>query len=71
MPGPNRWHPDTTVTGGVMYCDASGNWHAIPVSASLGSIRYIEGTGVVVILPTSSTGVAGALWNNSGTVTVT
>ena len=73
MPGPNRWHPDSTTTTSrsAQFVDSSGNFRAKAVSATTGALYLSADTGtLLIILPTADPGVVGALWNNSGTVTV-
>ena len=74
MPGPNRFHPDSVTAGAnrsAQFVDADGNFRAKAVSATTGGLYLSTDTGtLLVILPTADPGVVGALWNNSGTVTV-
>ena len=70
MPGPNRWHPDTTTQAlSVQFVNANGEFVGKAVVAATGSLRLVGGA-VVYIPPTTDPAVAGAVWNNGGVLAI-
>lgn len=77
LPNPlqtNAWHPPGYKNGAMIYEGNTNspyqNAGAFESLTTAGQI-YVTPTGtVIIILPTSDPGVAGALWNNAGSVAV-
>lgn len=75
--GPNQWHPDQdTQAGSVQFVDSNGNstGKAAAASGTLGGVRLKDPaapttTPVLIFFPTADPAVAGAWWDNAGTLT--
>ena len=75
--GPNKWHPDQdTQAGSMQLVNGQGEFvgRVTAASGALGGMRLKDPdapttTPMLVFFPTADPAVAGAWWDNAGTLT--